>query len=473
MSDDLIQSTARQIRADLARNAVSPSELLDALESRIAQVDQRVNALPTLCFDRARDFASRHDYSKTALKGLPIAIKDLLPVAGVRTTWGSMIHQNHVPEESDLLVERLEEAGAIVYAKSNTPEFGAGANTFNDVFGITRNPWNTALSCAGSSGGSAVALATGMAWIASGSDLGGSLRNPASFCGIVGFRPSIGTIPTDPGDMAFYRLAVEGPMARNVGDVAMLLDVMAGRHPKDPISLPRSVESYESVADARTPPRRVAFSPDLGITPVDPEIAEICAQAARRFEDLGVTVDQAHPDFSGLQDVFQTLRALGFAVRHGHTLEEQRETLKPEIVWNIEKGLKLSADDITRAMTQRAAIYARAQAFFDNYDLLISPATVVPPYPVEQRYVEHLGEHRFSNYIEWCSIAYAITVIGAPAVSVPCGFTASGLPVGLQIAASPLSEGSLLSAAMLFEDTAELSPKIPIDPIDPVDPRPG
>ncbi len=469
MADELIQSTARQIRARLAQGEVAPSELLDALESRITQVDHKVNALPTLCFERARDFAARHDYSETPLKGLPIAIKDLLPVAGVRTTWGSMLHENHVPEESDLLVERLEAAGAVVYAKSNTPEFGAGANTFNDVFGVTRNPWNTALSCAGSSGGSAVALATGTAWIASGSDLGGSLRNPASFCGVVGFRPSIGTIPTNPGDMAFYRLSVEGPMARNVGDVAMLLDVMAGRHPKDPISLPRTIESYESAAETRIPPRRVAFSPDLGITPVEPEIAEICAQAARRFEDLGVAVEEVHPDFSGLQHVFQTFRALGFAARHGPNLVEQRDILKPEIVWNVEKGLNLKTEDIKRAMTERAAIYARAQAFFENYDLLISPATVVPPYPVEQRYVERLGDHVFSNYIEWCSIAYAITVIGAPAVSVPCGFTKAGLPVGLQIAAAPLCEDALLSAAMLFEDATGLSPQTPIDPIDPAD----
>ena len=258
-------------------------------------------------------------------------------------------------------------------------------------------------------------------------------------------------------------------MARNVGDVAMLLDVMAGRHPKDPISLPRTIESYESAAEARIPPRRVAFSPDLGITPVEPEIAEICAQAARRFEDLGVTFEEAHPDFSGLQHVFQTFRALGFAVRHGPNLAEQRDILKPEIVWNVEKGLKLKTDDIKRAMTERAAIYARAQAFFENYDLLISPATVVPPYPVEQRYVERLGDHVFSNYIEWCSIAYAITVIGAPAVSVPCGFTKAGLPVGLQIAAAPLCEDALLSAAMLFEDATGLSPQTPIDPIDPAD----
>ncbi|MEE3281507.1 MAG: amidase family protein, partial [Pseudomonadota bacterium] len=249
MSDDLIKSSARDIRAQLKNKAVSSAELLDVLETRIAKIDPIVNALPTLCFDRARQAIATGNHQDTALLGMPIAIKDLLPVAGVRTTWGSMLHEHHVPEKSDLLVERLESSGAVVYAKSNTPEFGAGANTFNDVFGVTRNPWNTALSCAGSSGGSAVALATGMAWIASGSDLGGSLRNPASFCGIVGFRPSIGRIPTNPGDMAFYRLSVEGPMARTVGDVAMLLDVMAGRDPRDPLSVTRPEQSFEAMAE--------------------------------------------------------------------------------------------------------------------------------------------------------------------------------------------------------------------------------
>ena len=266
MSDDLIKSSAREIRAQLKSKAVSSAELLDVLEARIAKIDPIVNALPTLCFDRARQAIAARNHQDTALLGMPIAIKDLLPVAGVRTTWGSMLHEHHIPEKSDLLVERLESSGAVVYAKSNTPEFGAGANTFNDVFGVTRNPWNTALSCAGSSGGSAVALATGMAWIASGSDLGGSLRNPASFCGIVGFRPSIGRIPTNPGDMAFYRLSVEGPMARTVGDVAMLLDVMAGRDPRDPLSVTRPEQSFEVMAEARTAPKRVAFSPDLGVT---------------------------------------------------------------------------------------------------------------------------------------------------------------------------------------------------------------
>ena len=465
MSEELIRSSARDIRAQLKNKAVSIAELLDALEARIAKINPIVNALPTLCFDRARKNAATRDYQSSALQGMPIAIKDLLPVAGVRTTWGSMLYEHHIPDTSDLLVERLESSGAVVYAKSNTPEFGAGANTFNDVFGVTRNPWNTALSCAGSSGGSAVALATGMAWLASGSDLGGSLRNPASFCGIVGFRPSIGRIPTNPGDMAFYRLSVEGPMARTVGDVAMLLDVMAGHDPRDPLSVTRPEQRFEAMAEARTVPKRVAFSPDLGVTPVDPEIASICRRAAQRFEDMGATVEENHPDFSDLQHVFHTFRALGFAARHGSQLDKQRSVLKPEIVWNVEKGLSLTGEEIARAMSARAAIYARAQVFFQDYDLLISPATIVPPFPVEQRYVERLGAHEISNYIEWCSIAYAITVIGAPAVSIPCGFTSAGLPVGLQIAAAPLNEGPLLSAALLFEEAVDLTSGLPIDPV--------
>ena len=216
----------------------------------------------------------------------------------------------------------------------------------------------------------------------------------------------------------------------------MLRDVMAGRDPRDPLAVTRPVQSFEAMAEARTAPKRVAFSPDLGVTPVDPEIASICRHAAQRFEDMGATVEENHPDFSGLQHVFHTFRALGMAVRHGNQLDQQRSVLKPEIVWNVEKGLSLTAEEIAQAMTTRAAIYARAQTFFQNYDLLISPATIVPPYPVEQRFVEHLGEHEFSNYIEWCSIAYAITIIGAPALSVPCSFTASGLPVGVQLVSS-------------------------------------
>ena len=464
MTMDLIRLSARSVRDLLKDRQVSPLELLDALENHISEVDGAVNALPTLCFERARQRARERDFSGLPLAGIPVAIKDLLPVSGVRTTFGSMAYRDHIPEASDLLVERIEAAGGLVYAKSNTPEFGAGANTFNDVFGFTRNPWNTALSAAGSSGGSAVALATGMAWLATGSDLGGSLRNPASFCSIVGLRPSQGRIASDPGETAFNRLSMEGPMARNVNDAAMLLDVMAGYDRRDPMSLDDPPESFEEAAISENVPPRIAFSPDLGVTPVDPEVAEICERAALRFEELGARVEKAQPDFSGLQDVFQVHRALSFATSLGPELEANRDTFKPEIVWNVEKGLALTGQDIMNAMVERSEIYRRANTFFSDFDLILTPATVVPPYPVEQRFVQRVGDHEFSNYIEWCSIAYAFTVLGAPAMSVPCGFTQSGLPVGLQIAAPLREEARLLAAASALENLLRLSDALPIDP---------
>ena len=464
MTSDLISLSARAVRDLLKDRQVSPLELLEALETRIAEVNGPVNALPTLCFERARARALEQDFSTLPLAGIPIVIKDLLTVSGVRTTFGSMAYRDHVPKASDLLVERIEAAGGIVYAKSNTPEFGAGANTFNDVFGFTRNPWNTALSAAGSSGGSAVALATGMAWIATGSDLGGSLRNPASFCSIVGFRPSQGRIAADPGETAFNRMSMEGPMARNVADAAMLLDVMAGYDSRDPMSLDNPAESFEEATAQQRVPPRIAFSPDLGVTPVDPEVAQICEQAAKRFEELGAHVEEAHPDFSGLQEVFQVHRALSYGTSLGPELEANREVFKPEIVWNVEKGLGLTGQEIMDAMVTRSKIYQRANEFFSTYDLVLTPATVVPPYPVEQRFVERVGDHEFSNYIEWCSIAYAFTVIGAPAISIPCGFTQNGLPVGLQIAAPARQEARLLSAASALENLLRLSDQLPIEP---------
>ena len=464
MTNDLIKLSAREVHRLLRGKDISPLQLLDALEERIAEVDEAVNAVPTLCFDRARERAQLRDFSTLPLAGIPVAIKDLIAVAGVRTTWGSMAYRDHVPETSDLLVERIEAAGGIVYAKTNTPEFGAGANTFNDVFGFTRNPWNTALSAAGSSGGSAVALATGMAWLATGSDLGGSLRNPASFCAVAGLRPSQGRVASDPGALAFNHMATDGPMARNVADLALLLDVMAGYDARDPMSLDDPAISYEENALKRKVPPRIAFSADLGVTPVDPEVAQICERAAMRFSELGAIVEHDHPDFSGLQEVFQVHRAMSYAASFGPLLEANRSVFKPEIVWNVEKGLALTVDEIMAAMVTRSQIYARAQRFFAQTDLILTPATVVPPYPVEQRFVERIGDYQFSNYIEWCSIAYAFTVIGAPALSIPCGFTQSGLPVGLQIVAAPRQEARLLSAALAFEELAGICTQLPINP---------
>ena len=475
---DLIKMTAGEVVSLLKKNVVSPIELLDALEQRINEVDKEVNSLPTLCFTRARSEANKLMQKpiedRGILAGLPIAIKDLAPVKDVRSTWGSLIYKDFVPKRSDCLVENVETEGAIVYAKSNTPEFGAGANTFNEVFGATLNPWDTTKSCAGSSGGSAVALATGQAWIASGSDLGGSLRNPASFCSVVGLRPSPGRVaygatgegafPADLFGIPGQPFSVAGPMARNVSDVALLLDAMVGHHPRDPISLPRTTTSYIDAVKSRTKPKKVAFSRDLGVTPVDPAVADICEKAAKRFEQLGCIVEEAHPDFSDVQDIFQTWRAMSFYVGKKSLLDTNKDLLKPEVVWNIEQAAEITVDDFARVELARARYLDRAVTFFEEYDLLLSPATIVPPYPVEQRFVAELGEHKFSNYVEWLSIAYAITITGHPALSVPAGFTTDGLPVGLQIVGGPRGEANLLSAANLYEEISDLKNLVPIIP---------
>jgi amidase len=474
----LINATATELVARLRSEEISPLDLIDTVAERIEAVDGEVNALPTLCLDRARSNArelmKKPVSERGVLAGMPVAIKDLEPVAGVRCTFGSPIFKDFVPTGSDCMVETVESNGGVIYAKTNTPEFGAGANTFNEVFGATRNPWDTSKSCAGSSGGSAVALACGTAWLASGSDLGGSLRNPASFCSIVGFRPSPGRVshgagsagayPSSLGGMPNQPFGVAGPMARNVPDVALLLDAMVGEHLNDIISLPAGAGSYVDAVATRKAPLKVAFSPDFGITPVDSEVASICEAAARRFESLGATVEFAHPDFTDVEDIFQTNRAISFYVGKKGLLENHRDALKPEVIWNIEQAREIGMDDIARVELARAAYNARARAFMADYDLLLSPATIVAPYPIEERFVASCNGHEFSNYIQWCAIAYAITITGFPVMSVPAGFTKAGLPVGLQIVGRPRGEANLLCAAALYEEASGLAGGVPIDP---------
>jgi amidase len=470
MSSDqaLFRSTARAIVDRLNSGEITPFDLLDVLERRIAEVDGKVNALPILCFDRAREQAKtlmqQPAGSRGLLAGMPIPIKDLTNVAGVRTTQGSPIYKDHVPPRSDIVVERLEENGAVVYAKSNTPEFGAGANTFNEVFGATRNPFDLSRSAAGSSGGAAVALATGTAWLAHGTDMGGSLRNPASFCGVVGMRPSIGRVAHSPAFKIDRNLTVHGPMARNVEDLALLLDAMSGEHPADPLSLPSLPSSFLSAARSGKRPRRVAWSADLGITPVDPEVAAITRKAACRFAEAGVIVEDAHPDLREAHECFHVLRAFDFAVSKAALLRSHRDQLKPEVIWNIEEGLKLSVEQLERAEAQRLAMTMRTLEFFKTYDLLLAPATIVAPFPLENRYVAECAGRKFDNYVQWLAIVYAITLACCPALSLPCGFTASGLPVGLQVVAPPRGEAQLLAGARVLEDMLGLRGTTPIDP---------
>jgi amidase len=464
----LVRATACAIIDKLKSGDVTPLDLLDVLEQRIAEVDGKVNALPTLCFDRARTRAkalmNKPVGDRGLLAGLPIPIKDLTNVEGVLTTQGSPIYKDNVPARSDLVVEHLESHGGLIYAKSNTPEFGAGANTFNEVFGATRNPWDVSRSAAGSSGGAAVALATGMAWLAHGTDMGGSLRNPASFCGVVGLRPSIGRVARTPAAKIDRNLTVHGPMARNVEDLALLLDAMSGEHPADPLSLPLLPASFLSAARSGKRPKRIAYSPDLGITPVDPEVAAITRKAASRFAEAGVIVEEAHPDLREAHECFHVLRAFDFAISKAALLRSKRDQLKPEVIWNIEEGLKLTVEQLERAEAQRVAMTARTLEFFGTYDLLLTPATIVAPFPIENRYVAECAGKTFDNYVEWLGIVYAITLVCCPALSLPCGFTASGLPVGLQMVAAPRGEAPLLAGAGLLEDILGLRGTTPIDP---------
>jgi amidase len=458
----------RSVASDHELVRATACAIVDKLNAGDVTPLEKVNALPTLCFDRARTHAralmKKPAGERGLLAGLPVPIKDLYNVQGVLNTQGSPIYRDYVPAQSDISVERLEGNGGVVYAKSNTPEFGAGANTFNEVFGPTLNPWDLSRSAAGSSGGAAAALATGTAWLAHGSDMGGSLRNPASFCGVVGMRPSVGRVARTPIAKIDRNLTVQGPMARNVEDIALLLDAMSGEHPGDPLSLPALPVSFLSSARSGQKPKRIAYSPDLGITPVDPEVAAITRKAAMRFAEMGVIVEEAHPDLREAHECFHVLRAFDFAISKAALLRSKRDRLKPEIIWNIEEGLKLTVEKLERAEAQRVAMTARTLEFFKTHDLLLTPATIVSPFPIENRYVAECDGQKFDNYVEWLAIVYAITLVYCPALSLPCGFTASGLPVGLQMVGPPRGEAPLLAGARLLEDILGISGITPIDP---------
>ena len=452
---------------DLLRRAqITPLELLEQVEQRVTAVDPAVNALPTLCFERARAAIAKDPrLAETILAGLPVPIKDSYPLAGVRTTYGSRVFADNVPGDSDYLVEGIEAAGGVVFAKSNTPEFEAGANTFNDVFGRTLNPWDTSRSAAGSSGGAAVAVATGMAAIAQGSDFACSLRYPAAFCGVVGLRPSPGVVPQGPGGLPGQMLSVIGPLARTVADAGLGLAAMARFDERDPLSRRPAGEDYAGAARRPSKPRRLAYSPDLGLAAVDPEIRSVVASAVSRLESAGAGLADACPDLSAADRAFRPLRAYQFAASRSSLLGgPERELLKPEVVWNIEQGLKLTAAELADAERERKAIRANLLGFLREHEFLLSPAAPVEPNPVEQRYVAHIDGRDLETYLDWLVLGYAITVTGCPAISIPCGFTEKGLPVGLQIVGRPYSEARLLAVAAWCEAVLDCGLKRPIDP---------
>jgi len=448
---------------------VSPLEVVQAVLARIDRVNPHLNAFVTVAGEsalraaRAATRALSRGATLPPLHGVPVSIKDLEPTAGIRTTWGSKIFEHHVPAEDAVIVQRLKAAGAIVIGKTNTPEFGAGANTFNAVFGATRNPWNPALTCGGSSGGAAVALATGLGPIAQGSDLGGSLRIPAAFCGVVGFRTTPGLVPDYPKELAWDSLSVVGPMARTVADVALMLSVIAGPDDRAPLSY--AVNTGEFLRAVRKPSlkgARAAWSPDLnGLIPVDAEVAKVAEDATRVFRSLGARVEAACPEFGEVKDIVLSTRGVSMVALHAEKLPQWRAEMQPGLVWNIEQGLRLSPQEIGRGERLRTALWHRVRTFLDTYDLLILPTVAVPPFPVEQPYPTEINGTALENYTQWFFLTYAISVTGLPAISVPCGFTRSGLPVGLQIVGRRRQEAAVLRAAAAFEAAAPWGNRLP------------
>jgi amidase len=465
---ELIRLTATEAVSLLRRGEVQPLDLVDASIARIEAVDNTVNALPAHCFDRARDKAKTMPSTASAddghsLLGLPIAVKDYNDVGGVHTTYGSPIFAENIADKSDATVARLERNGAIPIAKSNVPEW-AGGHTFNPVYGTTRNPWDTRLSAGGSSGGSAAALASGSVWLATGNDFGGSLRTPASFNGVVGLRPSPGRVPRGTRLPAFDCLWVEGPMGRCVKDVALMLDAGSGHEIDDPLSFNEPGLSFLSALEDTGLPKRVAFSPDLGIVPMAREVAAICQKGAERFKELGSDVTNDYPDFTGVLDGFQTLRAVLIATMMGPILDAHRNQIAPEIIGNIERGLEITPQEIFEAERIRIELYHRMISFFETHDLLICPSASITPFPVDQRYAEEIDGKPCETYIDWFSITFALTMTSCPVVSLPCGFSAEGMPIGIQVLGKPRGEAALLRAAHRLEEIIGIAPQLPIEP---------
>ena len=378
-----------------------------------------------------------------------------------RSTFGSPIYKDFVPDIDELFVSRLRDAGANIIGKTNTPELGAGSQTFNPVFGATRNPYDLNKTCGGSSGGAAVALASGMLALADGSDLGGSLRNPAAFCNVVGFRPSPGRVPSWPKQFSSDPLAVHGPMARSVDDLALLLSVMAGPDPRVPISLPEPGSTFlgelaDSIAGVR-----LAYSPTLGGHAIDPDVTAVLEQCLPVFTALGCKVAHDEPDLSDADEIFRTLRGWMFVARSHQDYIHHREQMKDTLIWNIEQGLALTAADLADAEIKRSALIARVAEFFQRYDFLICPATQVPPFPLEQEWVRDINGVEMETYLDWMGVCCVITVTGLPAISVPAGFSDAGLPIGLQIVGRRGADRALLNVARAFEQATQYAQQHP------------
>ncbi len=457
MLPELCFLTATDLAERIRSKRLSCVEVMQAHLAQIERVNPRINAIITLVAESALKQAREADDAMSRgqnigpLHGLPVAHKDLVPTKGIRTTFGSPIYADHVPDKDGLIVERLRQAGAITLGKTNVPEFGAGSQTYNEVFGATLNPYDTSKTCGGSSGGAAAALACGMVPIADGSDTGGSLRNPANFCNVVGFRTSPGRVPVWPTVVGWFPISVQGPMARTVEDTALLLSAVAGPDSRAPISLAEPGELFRRPLERDFNGVRIAWSQDLGCLPVDSRVTDVLEARRTVFEDLGCQVADDGPDFSDADEVFKVWRAWAMELKFAELLDTQRDQIKETVLWNVEQGMELTGPQIGRAERKRTELYHRVRKFMEHYEYLVLPVNQVPPFSVEQPYVSEIAGTKMQTYIDWMKSCYYITVTGLPAISVPAGFTEEGLPVGVQIVGRHQHEFGVLQLAHAFQ----------------------
>ena len=457
----LVRKSARELARLIAARAVSPVEVLDAYLAVIATLNPKLNAIVTLAADQARDAAKRAENAVMKgeplgpLHGLPIGVKDVTPTAGIRTTFASPLFKDYVPAEDAEAVRRLKAAGAIVLAKTNTPEFGCGANTTNALFGPTRNPWNPALSPAGSSGGSAVAVAAGMLPIAQGTDFGCSIRIPAAFCGIVGIRPTPGLTPSRPLHLPWDPGQVHGPLARDAEDAALFLDAIVGFSRLSPISVAPPWQSTLAELERRDDIKglRVAYVSDIAGIGVEAEIDSICRDAVAILAERGAQVEQIEFDASGGRAAYQTWRGFWMVGQQYERLT-QIDQFGPNLRGNVEAGLKLTSLDFAAAELKREEMFQRFRKLFERYDVLLTPAAPVKPYPVEKNFPDRINGRRFENYIDWIAPAYLITLMSLPAATAPAGLSQDGLPVGMQIVAPRFEEPLILRVARLIHQAS-------------------
>ena len=467
MSDGLWRSSATELAAAIRRREVSCVEVMQAHLARIDAVNPLLNAIVTLDPElglrgaAAADDALGRDEAPGPLHGLPMAIKDLEDTAGMRTTYGSPIYRDHVPTADTLMVARLRRAGAIVIGKTNTPEFGAGSQTFNPIFGATRNPYDSARTAGGSSGGTAAAVASGMVPLGDGSDLGASIRNPSSFCNLVGLRTAPGRVPAVPSHSAWNPMGVLGPLARSVEDAALLLRAMAGPDPRAPLSLDDPPEAF--VLGAVVDPRgmRIAWSRNLGDLPVEPAVTAVLEDHRAALEAMGCVVEDVEPDLTAADDAFEVLRGVAFAQAFGPVLETDGDQLKETIRWNTRIGLALTGADVARAIGLQTEMYERMRALLERYDALALPVSQVAPFAVEQEWVTEIAGTAMGSYLEWMRSCSRITVTAHPAISLPAGFTADGLPVGVQLVGRQRGELALLRLAAAVEQSTGAGRRAP------------